>query len=384
MDLFDSAKDCCGCGACEAVCPRHSIAMVEDKEGFLYPKIDRNLCIECGLCEARCSFQSSLSGSSCLYEVRETYAVKHKNIDIRKDSRSGGFFTEVSNLFLDKGGVIYGSILDCNMAVKHIRADSKAERDKMRGSKYVQSVIEPELYKQVKIDLMNGLPVLFTGTSCQIAAVRSYLVHDYPNLFCLDIVCHGVPSPMVFRDIVHYWERKKNRRVLDFNFRNKKYGWNTHVETIYFEGGKSKNSCLFTELFYQHNILRPSCFVCPYKSLKHPGDITIADYWGIDQAAPGFNDNCGVSLVLVNSECGEKVFEQIQSMGMIECVKTEIEKSMQPPLRAPFKKPDGREQFWKDYLGAGGIESAIQKIHRNASLRKTKYYVKYLIWKCKR
>lgn len=384
MNLIDFASNCCGCGVCATACPRHAITMIEDSEGFLYPRVNAELCSECGLCKSKCSFQAAVSNLCSLYEVRATYAVKHKNYDIRKNSRSGGFFTAVSDFFLDKGGVVYGSVLDDSMVVKHVRAVSKTERDKMRESKYVQSIIEPDLYKQIKKDLAEGLPVLFTGTSCQIAAVRRYLGREYSNLFCIDIVCHGVPSPLVFRDIIQYWERKENRRVIGFDFRNKRYGWNTHIETVYFEGGKRKNSCTFTELFYQHNILRPSCFICPYKSLKHPGDITIADYWGIDQAAPGFNDNCGVSLVLVNSEFGEKIFRDIQNLDVIEFTKTEIEKSMQPPLQAPFKEPDGRKQFWIEYQKTGGIAEVISRNRKKAFLRKTKYYVKYLIWKRKR
>lgn len=271
------------------------------------------------------------------------FAVKHKHEQIRADSRSGGIFTAISDQFLN-GGVVYGCILDEDFNAKHIRVENKTGRDRMRGSKYIQSKMG-ECFKQVKKDLDDGRDVLFSGTSCQVAGLRCYLQREYTNLFCIDIVCHGVPSPKVWHRYLEWISNGEN--VSEVDFRNKSdFGWESHIETIKI-GDKKINSEYFRNLFYGHNIIRPSCYECPYKSIHHPGDITIADYWGIDKAAPGFNDNEGVSLVLVNTEKGGKTFEKAKND--VVWVETRIEDSMQPPLIAPFPAPKERVQFWKDF-----------------------------------
>lgn len=271
------------------------------------------------------------------------FAAKHKDELIRAKSRSGGIFTALSDLFLS-GGVVYGCVLDENFNARHIRVEDKISRDKMRGSKYIQSQLG-DCFKQVKNDLDKGKEVLFSGTSCQIAGLQCYLQKDYPNFFCVDIVCHGVPSKKVWHSFLDWIS--KGKQVTEVDFRNKTdFGWEAHVETIRM-GNDKVDSEVFKNLFYGHNVLRPSCYECPYKSIHHPGDITIADYWGIDNAAPGFNDNKGVSLVLVNTEKGKIAFEKIKEN--IDWIETRIEDSMQPPLKEPFPRPKEREQFWKDF-----------------------------------
>ena len=164
----------------------------------------------------------------------------------------------------------------------------------------------------------------------------------------MDIVCHGVPSKKVWNAYLRWQEEKNHSKVVKVDFRNKRdFGWHDHVETLYFKNGKSSNSYVFRNLFYGHTVLRPSCYECQYKSVMHPGDITIADYWGIEKAAPEFDDNKGVSLVLVNNEDGEKIFEKVKKRLIWK--QTKLEDSMQPPLKAPFPKPDNREQFWSDF-----------------------------------
>ena len=205
-----------------------------------------------------------------------------------------------------------------------------------------------DTFKSVKEDLDAQKSVLFSGTSCQVAGLKKYLGKEYDNLFCVDIVCHGVPSKKVWDAYLHWQEQKNHSKISSVDFRNKKdFGWHDHVETLYFENGKSTSSRVFKELFYGHTVLRPSCYECPYKSVMHPGDMTIADYWGIEKAAPEFDDNKGISLVLVNNEAGEKAFEKVKE-GLI-WKQTKLEDSMQPPLKAPFPKPDNREQFWSDF-----------------------------------
>ena len=267
----------------------------------------------------------------------------------------------------------------------HIRTDNIEERNKMRGSKYIQSKLG-DTFKSVKTDLDMGRKLLFSGTSCQVAGLRKYLGKEYDNLFCVDIVCHGVPSKKVWNAYLLWQEKKQKSKVINVDFRNKKeFGWRDHVETFCFKSGKSSNSQIFKNLFYGHTVLRPSCYECPYKSVIHPGDITIADYWGIENAAPEFDDDKGVSLVLVNNEVGENVLEHVEEKLIWK--QTKLEDSLQPPLKAPFPKPDNREQFWNDFsnkpfeyiakkYGGMGIKKDIKTY-----LKKFKTKIKRLVLK---
>lgn len=275
------------------------------------------------------------------------YAVKHKNDSVIAASRSGGIFTAISDWVLAKNGILYGCVLDESFHAIHIRTESAQDRNRMRGSKYIQSKLG-DTYKNVKQDLIDGKLVLFTGTSCQVAGLKQYLEKEYENLLCVDIVCHGVPSPKAWKAYLIWQEEKNKSKIKAVDFRNKKdYGWREHIETLYFENGNSISSKIFTYLFFEHSILRPCCYECPYKSVIHPGDITIADYWGIEKAAPEFDDNKGVSLVLVNNEFGQKAFDDIKDM--LKYKKTKIEDSMQPSLIAPVERPSQREAFWRDF-----------------------------------
>lgn len=276
------------------------------------------------------------------------YAARHKNEAVQSASRSGGFFTAISDFILDQGGVVYGCVLTENFRAIHIRTNNKIDRDLMRGSKYIQSSLK-DTFRNILEDLNSGHKVLFTGTSCQVAGLKLYLHKNYENLLCVDILCHGVPSPKVW-DVYKEWMEKKNKsKIISVDFRNKKdFGWHAHVETLYFENGKKVDSKIFREFFLGHYILRPCCYECPYKSIMHPGDITIADYWGIEKAAPMFNDDRGVSLVLINNSFANDIFETIKSN--LDWKSTRLENSMQPPLIAPSSRPDNRDEFWHDFL----------------------------------
>lgn len=281
------------------------------------------------------------------WDEPKVYAVKHLDENVINQSRSGGIFTAISDYILEQNGVVYGCILDQDFKAVHMRAENSSDRNMMRGSKYIQSRLG-DTYRNVKKDLLDNKFVLFTGTSCQVDGLLNYLGKEYVNLLCVDIVCHGVPSPKVW-DKYLQWQKKANRsEIRSVSFRNKKdFGWRDHKESIYLANGKSVDSKIYTKLFYDHHILRPCCYKCKYKSIMHPADITIADYWGIEKAAPEFDDNKGVSLVLINNEIGERIFELIKSK--INWKETRIEDSMQPPLEAPFPEPEGRELFWNEF-----------------------------------
>lgn len=278
------------------------------------------------------------------------YAVKHKDIDIRMKSRSGGIFTAISDYILKNGGVVYGCVMNEKLEAIHIRATSIEQRNLMRGSKYIESKMG-DCFKLVKKDLEAGTLVLFSGTSCQIVGLSGFLQKEYENLILFDIICHGVPSPKVFRKYVNWQEQVHGLKCIGIDFRNKiKFGWKEHIETLTMIKNSKKrfiDSNVFTKIFYDHNVLRPACYNCPYKSILHPSDITIGDYWGIEKAAENFNDNKGLSIVLINSDKGDNYLKKC--FDSIEYRQCKIEDSMQPPLQKPSERPNNRDEFWSDF-----------------------------------
>lgn len=289
----------------------------------------------------------------------KTYAVRHKDEDIRAKSRSGGVFSAISDKILDMDGVIYGVVLNDSFEAVHVRAEDAIGRDLMRGSKYMQSNLG-DTFKAVKKDLIQGRPVLFSGTSCQVAGLQAFLGKSYDNLLTVDIVCHGVNSPKIWKEYLGWQSRKHgNKKIVAVDFRNKaKFGWRAHFETLTFDDGEQIDSEVFRHLFFNHRILRPSCYECLYKSTMHPGDITIADYWMVENNAPEMDDNKGVSLVLVNTSKGSQLFEEISDKIWFK--ETNIETSMQPALYEATKRPYNRNSFWKEYR-KGNIEYLMDK-----------------------
>jgi len=368
--IEDESK-CCGCNVCENICPVQAIKITINERGFNYPSIDDNKCIECGLCIKKCSFQNGEYENE--FDLPEAYAIKHKNIEVIKKSRSGGAFTAFTDKILAFDGIIYGCITDDKYVAIHSRAINSEQRDEMRGAKYVQSNLK-NIYPQIKKDLEEGKKVLFSGTSCQVAAIKTYFENiDTKNLIIVDLICHGVPSPRVWKDFLEHCEKRYHGKITDVEFRNKNvYGWKDHVESITVNE-KRHDSRIYTKLFHSHYILRPSCFECPYKHVIHQSDITIGDCWGIDKACPQMEDNIGTSLVLVNNNKGKAFFD--------ECIedliynKVELKNVMQPTLQNNFDKPSGMEEFW-NYYNRYGFEGAIKKYKGVNESLKVKLYRK--------
>ena len=257
----------------------------------------------------------------------KSYIVKQKDLDSRMLSRSGGIFAAISDQVLAQGGVIYGAGMDKNFNVVHKRAVNATERDELRGSKYVQSDMH-NAYRLACEDLKAGRLVLFTGTPCQVDGIKALCPKGCEeHLVCMDIVCHGVPSPRVWNDYKAYVERKYHGKIEKIDFRNKeRFGWSDHWETVTING-KEHDSQVYMKMFYEHTFLREACYVCPYKNLQRVSDISIADAWGVEAANPEFDDNRGVSLVLINTPKGEKWFlDSLQECDFKEC---DLEKYMQ-------------------------------------------------------
>lgn len=366
MEIFDSKNDCCGCSACEQICPKNAIKMESDDKGFLYPVIDSSLCVECGACKKVCAFQNGYKKN----RAQKAFAIKHKDFNTRMTSRSGGVFIAISDFILEKNGSVYGAAFDDDFSVCHIRTTNKSERDRLKGSKYVQSNVK-DTFANVKQDLKNGMYVLFSGTACQVGGLKNYLKNtDTTKLYTCDLVCHGVPSPKIWKEYLNHCEKKYSGKVTNANFRDKTLGWYVHKEAIWIDG-KKYNSNEYAYLFKDSYILRPSCFNCKFTNLDRPADFTLADFWGINNILPEFDDNKGVSLLLVNSEKGLQLLNEVSDN--IDCVECDIESSIRanPNLSRPTAKPENREGFW-DFYYKNGFERTYKKYYNKVRIKKIK------------
>ena len=349
MIRINDPADCCGCTACASICNHDAIIMEPDALGFLYPKVDESKCVECGLCEKVCAFNDNYDKSLNLPKP-DAYAARHKDMDEVMKSRSGAAFVAISDYILEQGGVVYGAGYKDHFRVAHKRATTKEERDEFRGSKYVQSDLTG-VFRMVKQDLKNGLTVLFSGTPCQTSGLNSYVGKKLrENLVLIDIVCHGVPGPYIWRDYLAYLEKKQGNTITMVNFRDKeRFGWAAHKETFTFGGGYKMN---FTYVFYQHIMFRHSCGKCHFCNTTRPSDITIADFWGWQKTDPNINkDNKGVSLVLVNTPKGREIFEAVKDK--LDTIPAELENCLQPNLQHPSVIHPKRMNFEREYIKHG-------------------------------
>ncbi len=359
MPKIKTGKDCCGCTACASICPKDAIQMVSDSMGFKFPKIDVLKCVECGQCERVCAFNDDYL-TPCNFETPLLYGVRQKNKDEVMKSRSGGAFPAFSDYVLGKKGVIYGAGYKGHFVVSHRRVDNVACLDELRGSKYVQSDLEG-IFRQVKEDLVSGKWVLFSGTGCQTAGLSSYIPDKLKErLVLVDIVCHGVPGPNVWRDYLGYVEKKAGNKVEEVEFRNKKiFGWKAHHESFRFVNSHIITTTAYSYLFYQHIMLRECCGNCHFTNLRRTGDLTIADFWGWEKTNKDFNkDDKGVSLVLVNTPKGQALFDAVK--GKFDVIEPLLEDCMQTHLMKPTLHSPKRETFVKDYERRG-IEYIMRK-----------------------
>ncbi len=354
MIQIKDKSDCCGCTACASICPKDAITMEPDTLGFKYPKVDLSKCIDCGLCEKVCAFNDSYDKSLNLKEP-EIYAVRHKDMHEIETSRSGAAFIAISDFVLENGGIVYGVGYKEHFKVTHKRATTKWERNEFKGSKYVQSDLDG-IFRQVKEDLKQGNTVLFSGTPCQTAGLNSYIGKKLrENLVLVDIVCHGVPSPYIWRDYLAYVENKYKSKVVKVDFRDKsRIGWSGHIESFVFDNGNKIESKIYTDLFYQHIMLRPSCGYCHYTNFNRPSDFTIADYWGWERINPNFNkDDKGVSLVLINTRKGIDLFRNV--LETLDKIQTNLEICLQPNLKKPSILNPQWKKFVRDYKRKGFV-----------------------------
>ena len=365
MIEIKNKSECCGCGACKNICPIGAISLEKDEEGFLYPKTDSGKCVKCGRCVKVCPIKNRMDYGKNTY-AQKAYAAQTTDKEVLKKSSSGGVFTEIASEIIASGGVVFGAAMDDDLCLRHIGAESAADLDKLCGSKYVQSEIGTA-YEDIRNFLDSGRKVLFCGTPCQVGGLYNFLGKSYDNLYTQDIICHGVPSPMVFEEYVKYREKKAGSKAQKIYFRNKKYGWKNFSLNFLFENGreyiKPASDDYYLCSFLSDLCLRPSCHDCAFKSQKRQSDITLADFWGVERIYPQINDNRGTSLVLVNSQKGSELFDGIKDRLKLCDADPKEAVKYNPAMLSSSKRNEKRDEFLRIVRekGFSGAEKFVKK-----------------------
>lgn len=369
LELYTSK--CFGCGACASVCPKECISMTENKEGFLYPVINADLCINCKKCQNICPLNNLNDTSS----TPKAFCAQNKNDIEREKSSSGGIFLPLARKIIQRNGVVFGAAFNDCFDVVHMYAETEAELEKFCGSKYVQSNIGDSFIAAKKF-LDEGRLVLFSGTSCQIAGLKSFLGREYNNLLTVDFICHGVPSPALWRKYLKSFNCGLPEKV---SFRDKSTGWKSFSVKINFEhknySGKHFNDP-YMQMFLDNLTLRESCYSCPYKMKNIASDITVADFWGIETIEP--DDNKGTSLIFINTEKADALIKEIDSEIKIKevCMSEAIKRN-----KAAFIPPErhGRREKYLKYVGRKGFDFIYDNCYNSTRLEKVKTKIAQII-----
>lgn len=360
INIEDKTK-CCGCNACANICPVSCISLNEDEEGFYYPFVDKEKCISCGQCDKVCHYNFELKNMN---NSKSYYAAYSSNLEIVKDSSSGGVFWEIVKYVFSENGVIYGAILESDFYVRHTRTDTLNTSAKIRKSKYLQSNIE-YTYREAKDDLSLGKLVLFSGTPCQIAGLKAYLQKEYENLVTVDVVCHGVPSRKLFSSFIKELNHEYNDQAVEMIWRDKRNGWGPNHISIKFSSGKevvtTSQQNKYQKGFLDNFYLRPSCYSCKYAKLPRIGDISLADFWGYEGALKESNNNVGMSLVIVSSNKGADIFERIKENLIFENVEESYAKEKSRHSHMPPRTNRYRKMFFNDYRKGLSFDELYKK-----------------------
>ncbi|MBQ6880367.1 MAG: Coenzyme F420 hydrogenase/dehydrogenase, beta subunit C-terminal domain [Bacteroidales bacterium] len=359
IDIVDKNR-CCGCSACMAVCPHDAIYMRKDALGFPYPAVRTEDCTDCGLCKNVCDYvkeHDSHHGSD-ISELN-VWAARNIDADVLASSQSGGVFSALSDVVLSRNGVVYGAVIGEDFSVAHIRAEDRRTRDMMRGSKYVQSDMG-NVFRQVRKDLSEGKEVLFSGTPCQTAGLASYVPEKFrTRLFLVDFICHGVSSPYVWRDYVSYMERKGPLSQVCFRDKGIE-GWKVHKESFIYEDGRTASRETFRVLFYKNIMLRRNCSSCPYHIGNRKADITIADFWGIEEIMPEMDGNDGTSMVIFHTPKGLEMKEDAAFLMDMKSlmISRDFMSRRNPNLVRPARPYKDRDLFEKEFAEKGFLHVA--------------------------
>lgn len=376
--MFINSSDfhkCSGCCACVPVCPKKCIQMEKNEEGFWYPKLNEKKCIKCGMCEKVCPAVIKERKTNVL----NSYAAINPDQACRMDSSSGGVFSVIAEYVLKQQGIVYGAAMsEDGREVLHIEVTSMDQLYKLRGSKYVQSNVDGNFLK-IKKQLENNRLVLFSGTPCQVAGLKKYLSKEYKNLITVDLICHGVASPFLLEKYLRYYEEKCKQKIKSINFRYKKTTWQdfgilkTDIQGT--ELFHNQHEDPFMKIYLKNYCLRESCYDCSTKKIRY-SDITLGDFWGIEEIDPKMNDDMGTSAIIVRTEKGASVLAKVKEQLKLQATTYENIIWNNVAENISVKRPGQRDQFYKD-LHKLNFDKVIKKYEqisqREEKLKKIRY-----------
>lgn len=374
MRIDVDIEKCSGCMACINACPKNAMTVVENENGFILPYIDDDKCIDCGICYSVCDFIKDKKEDST---IKEAYSLVIKDKQVLYNSTSGGAFTAISDIVLKHGGIVVGAVMEDDFTVKHMVAETTDGRDQMRGSKYVQSDIG-FLFRKIKEYIKINRYVMFVGTPCQCAGLISYLGKYRDKVLIVDFICHGVPNNALFKEHIKYMEEYSGRKIKDYSFRGKKYGWTAAaVQYLTLNDKKEiapmKNQAYLS--FFTRNLsLRDSCFNCKYRSYHRYSDITIADFWSIDKFTQKKDDK-GVSFVLINTNRGKEIVEETKQTSKL---KEYPVKDILFRVNTTSNIPNTTEGFW-DIYHKMGYSALVEKYYSPSLYKKFRFLVKKIV-----
>ncbi|MCI6997556.1 MAG: Coenzyme F420 hydrogenase/dehydrogenase, beta subunit C-terminal domain [Eubacterium sp.] len=370
-------EDCCGCTACMSVCPRQCIAMNQDNEGFLYPQVDETKCVSCGLCEKICPVQNCTEKEYTYPEAFAAYAI---NPEIRMHGSSGGIFPVLAENIIEMNGVVYGAAFDREFRVCHTRVTTFEELKNLYGSKYVQSNLNG-IFNLVKEDLNNGKKSLFSGTACQIAGLKCFLGREYKNLYTCDVLCHGVPSPVLWEKFLMEQKLSRNVDIKAVDFRDKSTGWINYSFTIEFSNGEKRTIVYrqddYMKMFLGNLSLRPSCYTCKFKKINRCSDISIGDFWGIERVLPSIDDGKGISVILLHSAKGRELLKKCEKELRTFQVDVDAALPITSDARRSVNKPKKRRRFF--YIMKKSSFSQLKKYTKPSFFERLKWKYKGFI-----
>ena len=361
----NNKRSCCGCTACMNICPVKAIERKPDEEGFLYPIVDKEKCINCGLCEKTCPIINKKISKE---KIKNAYAIRAKDKNILQNSTSGGFFTPIANWIIKNDGVAIGVGFGKEKRIEHIIV-TKENMDRLtelRGSKYVQSYLG-NTFTKIKELLESGKKVLFSGTPCQVQGLLKFLNKDYSNLITIDLICHGVSSPELWKKYVEYQEKKNKSKINKINFRNKTYGYHSGTMKLKFENGKvyygSARVDFLLKSFFTEIASRPCCYECNFKDKNHVSDFTIFDAWSVNKTTNSKieDDDMGYTNVFVNTDKGKNILEKIKNEYI--SYEIDIEKAIQLDgvmVENSATPNENRNLFYK-FLKDNSLEDTVKR-----------------------
>lgn len=382
MINIENKIDCCGCSACAGVCPKQCITMQPDSEGFYYPSLNLEQCIDCGACNRVCPVLHPNAEDKI---DQEGYIVQHINSDVLRESTAGGAFTAIAQYVIAKGGVVFGAALDNGLMAKHICVEKEEDLIRYRNSKYMQSLVDEKVFRQVRDYLKNGRMVCFSGTPCQIEGLKNFLYQEYENLITVDVVCRAVPSPFIFRKYLDVQKKRLGEKIQNVRFRDKYYGYKYSTMNIVTEQKKGQyhegvESDLWLRTFFSNICNRPSCYECRFKKQYRVSDFTIGDCFSVGRFSKELDNDLGATKILIHSEKGKELFQKISDS--VHYVNVEPDKLFEgcAELTHSVAKNEKREIFMADAVCMGS-EELFQKYFPITFKSKAEHLVRIICYK---